>query len=503
MKINKTGIAARDSALQGAKYIAKNIKGTIGPYGANFLLEKGNKSTNDGYIISQELILSIENEFERRGAIIAGEASAKTNDQVGDATSTSWALTDAITDEAVRYLPSEKSSIAKKTPAEIKNMINTSKDNVILKLKDMAIPVFDKETLVKSALVSVEDETLAVLLGETQFQLGPEGIIIAEEANETVSSIEIVKGIRIDNGWSTQSVITNPEKGTLELQNTAVILTNYTLGIEELKAMQESIFKPLINQKQTKLAIMARAFTSEAIKWAIDLGQSGFALIPINAPYTDQQEIMKDLEALLGGRYIDQEEASLSDLYITDVGHAKSLTAGRFDAIITGTDDERAQERIQKRVEVLKAKLEGAQSDFLRKMIETRIAQFTSGFAILKVGAISPGERKRLKDKADDAVNAVRYALKGGTVPGAGLAFKQIAETLEDTDILKRPLSVIYEQIVGSAPEGFIIEEWVRDPYLVLKVALENACEVSGNLCNIGGMVVEENPKRKKDEDTD
>jgi chaperonin GroEL (HSP60 family) len=144
----------------------------------------------------------------------------------------------------------------------------------------------------------------------------------------------------------------------------------------------------------------------------------------------------------------------------------------------------------------LKKKLIGSQSDFEKKSIEVRIAQLTNGFALLKVGSQSLANRKRLKDKCDDATNAVRLALKHGTVKGGGLAFKEISDKLEDGNILKRPLLCVYEQIINSAPEGFIIPEWVRDPLQVLKVALVNACDVAGVFSSVSGIVVEENIKK-------
>ena len=53
-------------------------------------------------------------------------------------------------------------------------------------------------------------------------------------------------------------------------------------------------------------------------------------------------------------------------------------------------------------------------------------------------------------------------AWKGGTVKGGGLAFKEVSNKLPEESLLKRPLQVIYNQIMQSAPEGFVIEEWVR-----------------------------------------
>jgi chaperonin GroEL len=491
-KISLTGLQARDAALRGAEYLSNTIKSTIGPHGSNALLEKGNKITNDGYTISAELVGTIENEFERRGATILHEASAKTNDTVGDATSTASVLAYEITKEATRYLASEKSLVAKKTPSEVLKMIEEGKNEVIDKLA--VTPMNSKEELIKSAQVSVEDEKIAELLGSTQWELGPEGIIIAEEVNETECSIERVRGLRLDNGFGTSHVVTNPERQSLELSDMHVLMTNYTIDIKELMDLKKSIFDLMVSGKKLGIVIIARAFTSEAIKACMESLKTGFAIFPVNAPYVYQSEIMHDMEAVLGGRYIDNEESRLEDIHINDIGFCKRFIARQFDAVVTGVDDEKALERSKRRVETIKAKLAGEQSDFQKKFLESRIAQLTNGFALLKVGSTSVVDRKRLKDKCDDAVHSVRLALKGGTVKGGGLAFKEIADTLDDSNILKRPIQAIYNQIISSAPADYVIPEWVRDPYLTLVSALTNACATASVLSNVGSIICEENP---------
>lgn len=497
-KISITGLEARNKAIKGMNYVASAVRSTIGPFGLNFLLEKGNKITNDGFNISSELCGTIKDEFERRGALVAHEASSRTNELVGDCTSGAWALTEAIVKEVVRFLPSEKSIKAKKTPSEILLMIKEAKEQVIDLMKANSTQITDKETLIKSALVSVEDQEIAEMLGSTQWELGPEGVIIAEEVNDLKSSIEKVNGIRLDNGFGTSHVVTNAEKQSLELSDISILLTNYVIDTKELLDLKNSIFNPLITQKKLGIVLVARAFTSEAIKICMESLKTGFAIFPVNAPYVNQSEIMHDIEAVVGGRYIDNEESSLTDVYISDVGHAKRLVAKIQDALVTGMETEESKARVSKRVEELKKKLEGEQSVFMKKMIETRIAQLTSGFAILKVGSQSIVNRKRLKDKCDDAVNAVRYALQGGTVKGAGIAFKDISDTLPESNVLKRPLLCIYDQIVYSAPEDFKVEEWVRDPLLVLKCALEQACDFAGTFATTNGIITEENPHKCK-----
>jgi chaperonin GroEL len=499
-KISITGYTAREKALAGIDYVAKAITSTIGNSGLNFLLEKGRKSSNDGYLIASELVNTIPDEYERLSAQMAHEASSKTNDMVGDATSTAWALTGALCKETARFLPNDKLIKAKKNPAEIRKMIAESKEYALAELESMVTPITSKEELIKSALVSVEDEEIAKLLGETQWELGKEGRIIAEEVNDQFSSIERVTGIRLDNGFGASHLVTDQEKNTLEVRNMPIILTNYTVGIEELTLFKEAVFKHLISKKQIGCIVIARAFTSEAIKLCQESAAAGFAIFPINAPYTDQREMMKDIEAVVGGRYIDNEESSLADIYITDVGFAKKLVARIFDAVVTGTEDENSKKRISKRAEELKKKLIGSQSDFEKKYIDQRIAQLLGGFALLKVGHRSVTERKRLKDKCDDATQAVRHALSGGTVPGGGLAFKAISDKMEDTDILKRPLLVVHDQIVTSNPDDFVIESWVRDPYIILKTALENACSFATVFAATNGIITTANPKEKPEE---
>lgn len=502
-KISTTGLESRSKAIKGMSYVAEVVKSSIGPFGQNLLSEKGNTISNDGAFIAEQLSPTIQDEFEKRGALTVQQNVAKINDEVGDGSSTAWALHNEIIKEIIRYLPNEKSIKAKKTYSEVAEMLKQSKDKVIAELEAMKEPITSQEDLIKSALVSVEDKEIAELLGTMQWELGPEGRIIAEEVNDTKSSIEKVNGIRLDNGFGATHLITNPEKQSLEVNDMHCILTNYTIGVEELMLLKNTILNQLISQKKLGVILIARAFTSEAIKKCQESTQAGFVIFPINAPYTDQREIMHDIETIVGGRYIDTEESSLEDIYISDVGFVKRLEATMFSAVVTGTEDENSKKRIEKRVELLKKKLIGEQSEFMKKATAERIAQLTNGFGILKVGSLSLTDRARLKDKCDDAVNAVRLALKGGVVKGGGQAFKEISDKMEETDILKRPLLCVYNQIMSSAPEDFVIEDWVKDPVILLETILEKTCAFCPTFASVNAIVTEENPHRCKNKCND
>lgn len=491
-KVIKTGTEARDALVRGADFLANAVKRTLGPFGENFLLEKGNKITNDGDTVAREL--ELKDEIEQRGLAHLRSATIEANQQLGDGSTTTTIFAQAILKEAVKLLGSSRTVMGKKKPAEVLAQIEKERKEVTDKLMAMAKPITTEQELIESARVSVGDEELAKLIGSAQFKLGPEGVLISEESNDLVSSVEFVSGLYLDNGFSSSLAINDLENDALVLKDTHVLLTNYTFqSLAPILPIMEQLAKAGVRQ----FIIIARAFSEEAIRHCLENGKKGFGVFPVNAPYTNQNEILKDLVAVVGGRYISTEESELDAIQLSDIGFTTNFIAKRFTASIAGTADEKSKQRIAKRIDELKKMQKASSSDFEKKNLAIRIAQLGAGFGIVKVGAPSQSEMKYKKDKVEDAVNAVRLSYQEGVVPGAGLAPKQIAEGMDDSAILKRPLLAIYEQIMFSAPEGFVIEEWVKDPVKVLRVALEKACSVAGRLATAGGATATERAKPK------
>lgn len=489
-KIVIHGVEARKKLIRGADFLADAVKSTLGPHGQNWFLEKNNRVTNDGATVAAEI--SHPKEIEERGVRALREATMKVNDMVGDGTTTATILAQAILKEASKNLSDGKTFVGKLTPSELIKTITREKNEVLVSLEEMAVKIDTEQELIDSARVSVEDEELAGLIGKMQFELGPHGVILAEETAEPNSSIEKIPGVRIDNGFGTSLLLNNAEKQSLEVTNVPVLLTTHTLtDLKPLRKLGEQLGKAGVRS----LVIVARGFGEQAIRDCMENIKAGFNIWPINAPYTDQAEIMKDLSALLGAKFIHHESGELGDLNSSDIGFAERVDSKRSTTIFSGKINEKNKEAVKARVEELKQKLAGSASDFEKRLLNERIAQLENGYALLKIGAKSDKERGYKKDKADDAVNAVRAAYQEGVVPGAGLAFKEISEKLPDTYILKRPLLSIYEEIMSRAPEGFVIEPWVRDPVKVLRISLEEACSVAGAFATAGGAIAVEKEK--------
>mgnify|MGYP003651623193 CR=1 FL=1 len=198
---------------------------------------------------------------------------------------------------------------------------------------------------------------------------------------------------------------------------------------------------------------------------------------------------MKDLQSLLGGRFINTDSAALADIQVSDVGFATYVLAKRSSTVFAGKG-----EKVAERVKELEDKRDGSGSDFEKVNLTRRIAQLNNGFAILKVGAPSVTERKYKKDKADDAVNAVRAAFQEGVIPGAGQALKKISDALPDDYVLKAALRAPYEQIMYNAGSDYVIPSWVVDSVKVTRVVLEKACSVASVLATAGGAIATKKP---------
>lgn len=495
--INLIGVEAREKAFKGADTVALAAESSMGIGGQEIGLEKGLTTSKDGKKISRHLSDSVENEFERWGALFQHEGAVKVEQLMKDSTTAYFSLARGIRKALLPYLPSKSVPIALKPNSELKKQLKDEFKIVCEKLQEGVKRIETREDLIASAQVSVDDEQLAEMIGGTQWDLvmkTGEGIIRPQETAEYESSIEQTSGIYMDNGFAQSMLINNPEKESLEVENVNVLLTNYV--IDNLDSIS-GLLVDLKRQNKIYLAIFARAFSQGAMKQISEWGMKGMAIFPINAPYTNQSQVFLDIGAVTGATYITDETKELALINTKDIGFSKRISCGRNDSFISGAGDEGEADRVKTRVETVEKDLLATNSEFYKDTLRARIAGLKGAYAILKVGSKTESDRKRKFDKCEDAVGAVRNALKSGTVKGAGIAFKEVADTLPDDFILKEPLYGIYRQIKNTMPDDYEVPEWCRDPYISLVTALEIAIENSLNLANIMATDTQPNPKKE------
>lgn len=485
-KIVLYGNEARAKIILGVNYLADAVKLTLGPSGRNFASGVRGGAiviSNDGVSLAKEI--QGRDEFEDIGVRAVREAATKTNDLAGDGTTTAVTLMQAF----LKCFGFDLEVIGNSLSKQLKQIADET-EQVVLKLNAMAIPITSREHLIKVANVAVENDALAELIGGAQWDVGVSGTVLSEEYNEPKDSIEFIYGVRVDNGLGTSRIANNPEKQALELANVRILVTNKIFNKAKDILEMKDLFDDLIKSGATELVLMGRAFDETAIGLCVKniqkylSGEGGFPIYPINAPYTDHDEVMEDLAATVGGKFINVNERNLSSVTVKDVGTATKVFTKRYEGIITGSkrgENEYIDGLVDRRITNIKEKIAGEVSPFEKKNLEARLSQLTAGTALIKVGAETEQERRYKKDKVDDAVNAVKAAMQEGVVPGGGLALKIIADAMPDA-LIAPALRAPYDQIMANAGGVFDIPDWVQDPLKVVRTACQKASSIARSL---------------------
>jgi chaperonin GroEL len=150
-----------------------------------------------------------------------------------------------------------------------------------------------------------------------------------------------------------------------------------------------------------------------------------------------QLEFINDIAAITGARVFDQINSPLprshEEVNLEDLGHGvKSFESFRFRSSIVGQCDEVLT---LDRVDILQQQLAQNSGSILESTyLEERIGKLTGGIAKLKVIGASNGELREKRDRAEDAVMAVRKAIQHGALPGGGWALLRLSAELADRE---------------------------------------------------------------------
>src|SRR4030043_323005 len=96
---------ARTELREGLRQLAAAVKVTLGPTGRNVILHKSwgsPKITKDGVPVSKEI--ELPEPFKNMGAKMVNEVASKPSDVVGDGTTTSIVLAEAIYLEGLKHV---------------------------------------------------------------------------------------------------------------------------------------------------------------------------------------------------------------------------------------------------------------------------------------------------------------------------------------------------------------------------------------------------------------
>src|ERR1051326_6210162 len=172
------GAEARALLLAGVDQLAEAVKSTLGPKGRNVILEKITGTpvvTNDGVTIAREIHLA--NQFENMGAQLVKEAAIKTNDIVGDGTTTATVIAQAIVRAGMEAIGRGSN------PVLVKRGIDLAVARLVEHLVCVAHPIATEEDYARVASISAnDDEAVGAVIARALYTVGDGGIVTIEDA---------------------------------------------------------------------------------------------------------------------------------------------------------------------------------------------------------------------------------------------------------------------------------------------------------------------------------
>src|ERR1700727_349096 len=184
------GADARARLLSGVDQLAEAVKPTLGPKGRNAILEKITGSpvvTNDGVTIAREIHL--KDQFENMGAQLVKEAAIKTNDVVGDGTTTATVIAQAVVREGMRAID------AGANPVLVKRGIDLAVGRLDTYLQSVAHPVESEEDYRRVAAISANDDyVVGGVIAKALHTIGAGGIVTVEDSPAAGMAVDFVEG---------------------------------------------------------------------------------------------------------------------------------------------------------------------------------------------------------------------------------------------------------------------------------------------------------------------
>jgi chaperonin GroEL len=415
---------ARDKMLKGVNILADSVKVTLGPKGRNVVIaQKYSRPiiTKDGVTVAKEIELI--DPFENMGAQLTKEVAFQASDSAGDGTTTATVLTQAIVNEGVNAIS------ANMNPIDLKKGIDKCLHYALLELNVLSQTCDNLEKAEQIATISANgEEHIGKLIAQAMERIGTDGVVSVEDAQGYDDELIFKEGLAFDRGYLSPYFINNHEKSTVELNNPSILLLDDKLThMEDLLPLLEKLAN-----NRNPLLVIAEDINNEVLSRIIGNNmKNNLKVTVIKSPAfgSRRTEILQDLAIYTGGTVISPEIGmDLSEVDTDKLGNSsKIIITDSNTTIVHGEGD---PQLIMQRIKQLNSQLLNSSSEYDQKKLAERIAKLSGAIAIIKVGAATEVAMKEKKDRVEDALHATKAAIKEGIVPGGGVAYVRIAQTL-------------------------------------------------------------------------
>lgn len=483
--------------------LCDTVSSTIGPTGNNILINNSDQTpfiTNDGVTIAS----NIESDDKRINTVleIVKEASLKTNELVGDGTTTTLVLLQSIFNLGLEEINKGKNKIL------LKNELLNYSDIITKKiLKNKQEVSYDN--LLNIALTSSNDLEIAKLSTEVFDKVNSKYSIKLEESLNDLTYYEIKRGYTIPiNNISNMYFSKNKNINLNDVY--ILLLRGYLSNLEDISEVINECFN---NNKNIIIFVegMDESIKNELLVYYLSEHKNIF-ITEIEEYSTHKESIYKDIMTLTNStiKNIDYESVVLSDLgFINNINISK-------EEVNLSVENTKTKLLINE----LNEELNNIKSDYEKEFIRTRLSKLENGIAYIYVGGITKSEKREKLMRYEDTICALQVAKEGVTI-GEGITYLKVANELDDNDaacsIVKKSLEKPFEKILENLGKdsNFYKEEIIKsnfkkiydyktdnlisinksniiDPINIVTTSFKNALSIAAILLSTSSLVINE-----------
>jgi len=574
--------------LDSTSEIARLVGSTLGPGGRPVAIERQEWNlppvlTKDGVTVFRSL--GFRDSCKQAVLELMRDASVRTADEAGDGTTTATILSEILFRKTHEFCKNHPHTPPIRVIHSInriwKEILEPSISDFSLEC-DFSTPQ-GKERLRQVALISANgDKELSEAVIKCYEIAGDDGnVTILESSGPFGYEVEKLEGFPVLTGFEESCgkffpVFINDQANQRVMVDKPMFIL-FNGRISDWNALSRVLMKLQVGYmsgeiKTPNLVVYAAGYGDNVLANLASVWGDGSQLniFPALIPNRDailnaQTYFLEDLAAITGASIFDPGVTkSLDDLKEDDIGNlywkdddpetrvlvpqgVKFFECNRYRSNIVGYAD---PEQVLVRADEIKASIAAAESQYDRIYHQERYGKLSGGLAKLRVVGSSNGELKERRDRAEDAVCAVRGAIKHGCIIGGGWTLLALRQKLQESlkngtpldieiyneilnEVLVAPLLVLHSNAgyvtqvekTESNPDGLEVSEDINEMYMsvtgkldpkkaktfdvakgklvsglkegildstpALKEALRNSISIATSLGTLGGIVVQ------------
>jgi chaperonin GroEL len=417
--------------------------------------------TDDGVTVAKEY-LNQSDTFKKMVAMSMIEASANTEKTAFDGTTLTILLTDEFFKAGLHLIKHKHMH-----PQVAADFIQRQGEVLRVKLLGLATELTSNGVKNLGTLT-----TKMPLIGDLVYEAykcaGKDmDIVIEHDRKEKEHKIEYTNGMILDAGYYSESLKTRCNEGDKAVYKDAniAILSEGVMTPIAIRGFFESI--PADKFQTPFVFIIDKGFDPETMRILMDvLVQNKMTFMFVFLNEANPEELFLDIAAKTGGM-IQDASFGTSNYTFNNCGFADEITIEQDKTTIISVGN---KEDIERRINAYEKELKENEYTIgynRENIIYRRKANLNAGVTKIKLACPTVTEYMTIRLKLDDAIGAVKCALKHGIVPGGGKSLWLLSDYFP---VLKKALQTPTKTILKNAGYKLPKKEILNSKYLGLDV---------------------------------